>query len=115
MYRCPIPVEELVVEDLEAAGLQGSGKHGSFKSAFSSSQPVKHAFRVSFRNRRPYSRSASNASLISNGSEQEGLQQPQQTKEQPSSSHQQACHPNIALSSLDLKVIRNLFFSLRTP
>ena len=89
MYRCPIPVEELIVEDLEAAGLQGSGKHGSFKSAFSTSQPVKHAFRVSFRNRRPYSRSVSNASLISNGSEQEGLQQQQQTKEQPSSSHQQ--------------------------
>ena len=89
VYRCPIPIEELVVEDLEAAGLQGSGKHGSFKSAFSTSQPVKHAFRVSFRNRRPYSRSVSNASLISNGSEQEGLQQ-QQTKEQLSSSHQQA-------------------------
>ena len=95
VYRCPIPVEELVVEDLEAAGLQGSGKHGSFKSAFSSSQPVKHAFRVSFRNRRPYSRSASNASLISNGSEQEGLQQQQQTKEQPSSSHQQVSNLNI--------------------
>ncbi len=41
IYRCPIPVEELVVEDLEAGGggQQGSGKHGSFKAAFTSSQP----------------------------------------------------------------------------
>ena len=100
MYRCPIPIEELVVDDLEAAGQQGSGKHGSFKSAFTTSQPAKHAFRVSFRNRRPYSRSVSNASLISNGSEQEGLlQQQQQSKEQPSSSHQQASPQDFPSSS----------------
>jgi len=96
VYRCPIPIGELVVEDLEAAGLQGSGKHGSFKSAFTTSQPAKHAFRVSFRNRRPYSRSVSNASLISNGSEVEGLQQQQTIKEQPSSSHHQSAHTLIA-------------------
>jgi hypothetical protein len=45
VHRAPIPVVQLVVEDLESATIigsgssNGSGKHGSFKAAFSSSQP----------------------------------------------------------------------------
>ncbi|KAL3852984.1 hypothetical protein ACJMK2_016581 [Sinanodonta woodiana] len=46
VYRDPIPVTELVVEDLK----DGEVKMGSFRSAFSSGQISKNLFRISFTN-----------------------------------------------------------------
>lgn len=45
VYRDPIPISELVVEDLK----DGEVKMGSFRSAFGSSQTSKNLMRVSFR------------------------------------------------------------------
>ncbi|XP_052779187.1 rho guanine nucleotide exchange factor 3-like isoform X2 [Mya arenaria] len=44
VYRDPIPISDLVLEDLK----DGEVKMGSFRSAFSSSQTSKNVFRVSF-------------------------------------------------------------------
>ncbi|XP_062610643.1 rho guanine nucleotide exchange factor 3-like isoform X2 [Saccostrea cucullata] len=44
VYRQPIPVEDLVLEDLK----DGEVKVGSFRSAFGSGQTVKNIFRVGF-------------------------------------------------------------------
>ncbi|XP_046561147.1 LOW QUALITY PROTEIN: neuroepithelial cell-transforming gene 1 protein-like [Haliotis rubra] len=45
VYRQPIPVEDLVVEDL----METEIKMGSFRSAFSQSQTVRNVFKVSFK------------------------------------------------------------------